>query len=279
MAVPAYLFINTLLNSDSSFDVVSLVFIVTLFLGGCGLIITGIRGVTGCGQNAAEAYLDHAIPGSAVPKPFPASPGSNGYYRLKPKDTSQSEFWQYLGFTIFWYSFLSAGFVFSKMYFVIVPLLLVGIFLIVKTWKLYFSWRRAFAITAEVDLPTVTPGQTIKCRIAKRATAAFDRLAIDLVCREKATYDVGSTLSTDYAIVREFPVDQLTDLSRKSVMVLTNQSVTIPPDAMLSFKASRNAIDWHIRATVERKGQPVHETFFPLLVVSPGIRQKVPHVT
>src|SRR5690606_11288144 len=131
-------------------------------LGGCALIIGGIRGMTGWGQNAAEAYLEHAVPGAAVPKPFPASSGRAGFYRLKPKDTTKSEFWQYLGFTVFWYSFLSAGLVFSGMYFVIVPLLLVGIFLIVKSWKLYFSWRRAYAITAEVDSPTVTPGQTIK---------------------------------------------------------------------------------------------------------------------
>ncbi len=130
----------------------------------------------------------------------------------------------------------------------IIPFVLIGL------GAIAFLIHSALALTnpqAILSLPTqvVQLGDDLEIawRFSKRPTK-LTSLVIEVLAKEKATYRRGTDTVTDTEVIRRIEVFRA---DQPGQIAATSATVTIPADAMHSFEASRNEINWHIHVKGE----------------------------
>ena len=111
-------------------------------------------------------------------------------------------------------------------------------------------------------------GEQFKLQVAHRGCRRPVRLAVALVCEERASYRQGTNTRTDTELVVEIPLDPTNSEAATEAEPVLNFDTRIPPEAMHSFKGKHNAIAWKIRVKGEIERWPDFKRTYPLVVAA-----------
>lgn len=149
-----------------------------------------------------------------------------------------------------------------------VPFLLVGLFIMVLGVRPFIA--RAKVSAPEVAISNTSPAVgeviTFTYRQSFKGAADAKRIQFHLIMRESATYRRG----TDTVTVRHEHLIQEYELPPRHFQAgeafQDQRQFQVPAQAMHTFNASRNKIDWYIQARVEMSGWPDFVEEYPLTV-------------
>jgi hypothetical protein len=152
----------------------------------------------------------------------------------------------------------------------LVPFALVGLVMIVYALHSGLRWVVAGLVGAvEVELAAhpLAPGGTARLHVAQRGLFPLARVFVRLVCTEQATYVAGTSKSTATKEVAERVVSDPDQRADGSGLPL-EAALAVPADAMHSFHAPNNQINWTLRVAGRVLGLPFSEEYG--LTVGPG---------
>ncbi len=150
----------------------------------------------------------------------------------------------------------------------LIPFVLVGLVLVVVGAVAAGVWVVALLVgkvTVEVDAHPFVPGGTYRGRVDQAGLCRLRKVGVALVCTESATYQAGTTQSTDRKEVAKEPAD----LPEPLPAAPTDFAVTVPAGAMHSFEAKKNEVTWKVTVWGRVLGVLPYERGFEV-VVRPG---------
>jgi hypothetical protein len=209
---------------------------------------------------AAPAHLHPGPAPAAYPAvpPDPTSPGRTLAVQLPPADASPGcACAGVLGFALFWNGIVSvfvgqaaAAAVRGKpewfLMVFLIPFVLVGLVMIVVAGVMAVGWVVSLLtgkVVVEVDGHPFVPGGTYRGRVTQGGAVRVTRAAVELVCEESATYQAGTSESTATKEVAEVPAGP----RDPDAVLPLDFAVTVPADAMHSFAAAKNKINWKLK--------------------------------
>jgi hypothetical protein len=201
--------------------------------GGCLILFGAIFAVVGCGALVGPmlSFIPGVLAGGSVP----------GISDLLP---------------------LAGSLLFS------VPFMLVGLFVMILGVRPFIA--RAKVTAPEVAISNTSPavGEAINFTYRQTFKGAADakRLQFQLVLRESATYQQGTDTVT---VTHEHLVQEFEEPPRRfqaGEALQQNRQFQVPRQGMHSFSATRNKLEWFIRARVAMAGWPDFEEEYPLAV-------------
>lgn len=271
-------------GKDVSGDKIAFVAVFSLFflIGLCG-VVTGIRTLLGISRSPPWP-ASPMLSGAALPLPLKSERLASGYYRLSPEASHRATFLIMLVMALFcngitWTLIIGTSSEASDdktpLWFLLIFVAVgFGLLLLVSAVHLFLARVMVGETHLEINATAVTPGQSVKIRVYQPGRFAIESLSVDLVCREKATYSVGSdTTTTKTEIVHDIPVCFLTNLHAQDKQTLAYRSFNIPEYAMLSFKSTNNEIAWLFQVKLTLPGRPDVRQMFPIRIVSMAILQ------
>lgn len=118
----------------------------------------------------------------------------------------------------------------------------------------------------------IAPGETfeIDWEVPERATR-LKKVVVTLHCREEAVYTVGTDTRTDVEEMLEVTVSEVTNVLNQRLT--GSAQVSIPPDAMHSFKHRHNRIIWSLKLHGEIPRWPDIDLEYEIYVVPPTMVQ------
>lgn len=201
-----------------------------------------------------------------------------GFHRLKPRSSVRGGFLLALFITLVWTFFTTLLVVAlagdqsrdgdkTPVWF---ALIFFGLNALLFFWlgKSFLRWLLTGQTTVDVSLPTAFPGEPLEVIVSQPGRFVIDKCTVDLICEEKASYTAGTDKVTKTEIVRTMPLCDLSRVEARNGKMLTRQTVMIPADAMLSFKAANNEINWVVRVIMIIPRRPDTEQLFPVRVLS-----------
>ncbi|MFQ5612976.1 MAG: DUF3592 domain-containing protein, partial [Anaerolineae bacterium] len=118
--------------------------------------------------------------------------------------------------------------------------------------------------TVELSEEPLNPGQTVQLHVAQRGSMEIQQLQVKLICREKVTYRRGTNVYHDEKSVIDTLLFEQTNFSvHRSSPWQQSLSLTVPADAMHSFKSRNNEITWQAVVKVKVAQAPDFEMAFP----------------
>jgi hypothetical protein len=131
------------------------------------------------------------------------------------------------------------------------------------------------------DLP-IYPGHSYRVYLTQAGRLRVKALALMLVCDEEATYRQGTDTRTERRRVYEQELFAARDFEIFPEVPYEHEcGLEFPPDAMHSFQADHNAVQWRlvVQGVVEKWSK--YERVFPIVVypaLSPGLSAQEPSV-
>jgi hypothetical protein len=209
------------------------------------------------------------------------SPGTHLKYRLP---SSNSQGWRLFGATavcIVWNGIVVVFTVLAvrrhfhgagdwRLDLLVFPFLLMGGFLI------YYFVRELLIVTgvgqtfAEISDHPLLPGGTYELYLAQGGHLSLKSIDILLQCTEQAAYRQGTDTRTDRRIVFSrtlFHQDNLEILPGQPLEA--HCDLRVPDDAMHSFTADHNQVQWTLAVRAVAEGWPAFERNFPVVVYPP----------
>jgi hypothetical protein len=122
----------------------------------------------------------------------------------------------------------------------------------------------------EISDHPLLPGETYQLHLSQSGRLRINRLEVELVCEEEATYRQGTNTRTEVRRVFEHSL-----LRREAIEVRREAPFearclfAVPSDAMHSFQAPHNAIKWKVVVRGELVGWPPYQRPFPVVVRPP----------
>jgi len=104
-------------------------------------------------------------------------------------------------------------------------------------------FSRRHPVTIELDRHPLVPGETAKVLVRHKGEPRTDGVQVALICREEATYRVGTNSRTEKNQVFESVV---ADLDGDAVTSEIRAPLLVPEDAMHSFAATNNKVIWEV---------------------------------
>ena len=174
-----------------------------------------------------------------------------------------SIFW--LGFSIFW-TFLAFQDNEGWQWLFGIPFILIGLFLLSRVVIRWMSRARVARPELNISNPAPRIGETfsVDYRQAFKTPAQVDRMAVELIFHESATYRRGTDT---YTKTHEKIVDYFDHPARHfeaGETFLDHYQFTIPRDGMHSFSGNNNKLTWRIRVTVDISNWPTYVEDFPI---------------
>ena len=174
-------------------------------------------------------------------------------------------FW--LGFSLLW-TFLSLQGGEGLQWLFGIPFILIGLFMLGQL--IYRLMARLRVLQPEVDIssPSPQPGETfsISYRQAFRTAAHVERIGVELIFQESATYRRGTDT---YTKKHEEIVDYFDNPARhfeSGESFRDHYQFTIPKEGMHSFSGTNNKLFWLVRIKVEITNWPTYTEDFMLQV-------------
>jgi hypothetical protein len=147
----------------------------------------------------------------------------------------------------------------------LIPFVLVGLLLVCLGVVAAAAWVIALLtgkVTVEVDAHPFVPGGTYRGRVAQTGLCRLRKVGVALVCTETATYQAGTTESTD----RKEVAKELAELPEPLPAAPTEFTLTVPAGAMHSFQAKKNAVLWKVAVWGRVLGVLPYERGFEVMV-------------
>jgi hypothetical protein len=122
----------------------------------------------------------------------------------------------------------------------------------------------------EISDHPLYPGRGYRINVSQSGRLDLQLLEVALVCDERATYQQGTNIRTDARRVYE------RSLWRKEKFAIEPGAsyealadLVVPPDAMHSFRAKHNEVQWRLVVRGRATGWPAYERDFPIIVYPP----------
>jgi hypothetical protein len=133
----------------------------------------------------------------------------------------------------------------------LVPFLLVGLLLVLMVlaagMKWFVSWLVG-RVEVEVSAHPFVPGSAARVRVGQTGLFPLARVSVELACTEEATYVAGTSKSTAKREVASHDVST-PEANPDAGGLPVDAEFTVPADAMHSFDAPNNKINWTVRVT------------------------------
>ncbi len=260
-------------------------------IGGGGLVYAGLKWGKSAERLAAQSQLvprfDQLIESPVAAKDFPNvprdanltnSPGTRLKYRLPIVTTHGWRLAAVTLLTIAWNGIVLAllvmairgsatGWTDVWLYVFLLPFLAGGL------WLIYFLVRQAVIASGvgptqlEVSDHPLFPGRYYDLLLSQTGLMTMKSLAVDLVCNEQATFRQGTDTRTHTCRVFQKRI-----FDRYGFDIPQGQSfqqqcrIEIPPDAMHSFRADHNEVQWRLVVRGEAGDWPPFVRSFPIVV-------------
>jgi hypothetical protein len=262
-----------------------------IVIGGVGLIYTVMQWGKSAEHLAAQAQLGGGLEqfddSTALAKDFPNvprdtnltnSPGTRLKYRL-PIITTYG--WRLAAVTLLalvWNGIVVALMVMAVrrtiagrpdlwLFVFLVPFLAGGL------WLIYFLVRQVVIASGvgptqlEVSDHPLFPGRHYDLLLSQAGRLTMKSLAIDLVCEEQATFRQGTDTRTHGCRVYQKRIFDRQEFDIPQGLAFQQQCrIEIPAEAMHSFRADHNEVQWKFVVRGEAGGWPPFERSFPIIV-------------
>jgi hypothetical protein len=262
-----------------------------IVIGGGGLIYAGLQWGKSTERLAAQAQLAGRLEqfdeSTAGAKDFPNvprdanltnSPGTRLKYRL-PIITTYG--WRLAAVTLLalvWNGIVVALFVMAVrrsiaghgdvwLYVFLVPFLAGGL------WLMYFLVRQVVIASGvgptqlEVSDHPLFPGRHYDLLLSQAGRLTMKSLVVDLVCEEQATFRQGTDTRTHSCRVYQSRIVDRQQFDIPQGLAFQQQCrIEIPAEAMHSFRADHNEVQWKFIVRGEAGGWPPFERSFPIVV-------------
>jgi len=133
-------------------------------------------------------------------------------------------------------------------------------------------WRASLAepTILEISAHPLAPGQNYELFLSQPGRRALKRLALDLVCDERATFQHGTNTRRESRRVVESRIasQEGAELAQQTPFS-SSFTLALPAHAMHSFRSAHNAIEWKILVRGE-SGSRTFERKFPVIVIPEG---------
>ena len=149
--------------------------------------------------------------------------------------------------------------------------MLIGLAIVAGAIKMALARSKLHPPQVTLSVQPLRVGEPFSGRFLQQAKgrARIDRVKLQLICRERATYRRGTNThtATHDAYTEEVSLAESTDAN--SVQPIEGEfQFQIPDDAMHSFSASRNKIQWLVTTTTEVAGWPDYSATFEVSVAA-----------
>ncbi len=203
-----------------------------------------------------------------------------GFYRLTPFQSVRKSFIAGFFFAMVWT--IVTGFIIfanlnnpdpQKEPSIVAGIFLVAVNALILIWPVRSFLRLIMTgqTTVDVNSEIAFPGEPLEVIVCQPGKFVIDKCTVDFVCEERATYSQGTDTVTRQEIVRNVSMCELTNLQSREGKTLTHQTVIVPPDAMPTFEAKHNEINWIIRVQMVIPKRPDTEQLFRVRVATPEI--------
>jgi hypothetical protein len=149
-----------------------------------------------------------------------------------------------------------------------IPFVIIGLVLVFAAVAAAGVWVVSLLVgkvTVEVDDHPLAPGGRYQGHVAQRGPFRLTRVGVELACEEAATYQSGTTESTDKKVVAKHPAELPEPLPAAPLDFILD----VPADAMHSFEAAKNEINWTVTVWGRVLGVLPYQRAFEV-VVRPG---------
>lgn len=150
----------------------------------------------------------------------------------------------------------------------LIPFVLVGLFLAFAFVFAAGYWVVSLLVgrvTVEVDVHPFAPGGRYRGQIAQVGPFRLTKVGVELACEEAATYQSGTTESTARKVVAKHAAELPEPLPAAPL----DFTLVVPADAMHSFEAKKNEINWKVTVWGRVLGVLPYQRAFEV-VVRPG---------
>lgn len=171
-------------------------------------------------------------------------------------------------FVIFWLAGLirgkNTGFMFTwGLGLFLLPFVAIGTFMFLNLVK---EIKKLFAPKISISLKQGTRwscGSTVNISWSIPYSSMVDKLNLDFICREAATYTRGTNSVTDEEIVAAIPITE-----SKSINFTGSCKFKVPANLMPSFQSRNNVIEWGLRVRTEGPGPDAEDIYIIELIRS-----------
>lgn len=216
------------------------------------------------------------------------SPGTKLKYRLPIEVTPG---WKLAGFIIaclFWNGIVSIFVVMAiSSHLSGTPDWLLTLFMLpfagVGAWLIYRVIRQLLIATGvgptliEITDHPLQPGKEYEILLTQSGNLSIRQMDVQLICQEKATYRQGTDTVTDTETVCRLPILNQYDVDVEAGLPFeTRCTFSIPTDAMHSFLANTNAVNWKLSVHVQLQRWPDFHRDFPVVVRPQAVQTETP---
>ncbi len=151
-----------------------------------------------------------------------------------------------------------------------IPFVLGGIALIFLFFRQLLITTGVGATRVEISAHPLHPGQQCRLLVSQSGRLRVNSLDVLLVCQEEATYRQGTNTRTETREVHSQNVFRQEGFEvRPGVPFESECELIVPAEAMHSFKADHNEIQWRVVVKGDVAGWPDYRRSFPV-IVHPG---------
>lgn len=150
----------------------------------------------------------------------------------------------------------------------LIPFVLIGLGLVLAAVLAAGVWVVSLLVgkvMVEMDDHPLAPGGCYRGHVAQVGPCRLTKVGVELACEEAATYMSGTTESTDKKVVAK----QLAELPEPLPAAPLDFELVVPTDAMHSFVAKKNKINWKLTVWGRVFGVLPYQRSFEV-VVRPG---------
>lgn len=144
----------------------------------------------------------------------------------------------------------------------------------VVAWSVYRFFLKFLVFVAfgpsrlEISQYPLAPGQTVQLSLRQPGQMRLHLLEVVLLCQEVVTYSQGTNVRTETRNVVEQRLFRQRGIAAAEPFQCEFE-MAIPRDAMHSFSADSNRIQWKIIVSASVRGWPRFERAFPIIVQPP----------
>ncbi|MBI3243993.1 MAG: hypothetical protein HYZ49_17055 [Chloroflexi bacterium] len=150
------------------------------------------------------------------------------------------------------------------------PFLVIGVGLLAYAVWPWIARARVSAPDIAISNSTPRPGEELTLVYTQTFKAATEvkRIAFQLIFRETATYQRGTDTVTVHHdnLIQEFEIPARRFEAGETFR--DQRRLQIPPEAMHTFLAPRNKLQWFLKAKVEMAGWPDFNEDYPITVLA-----------
>lgn len=195
--------------------------------------------------------------------------------RLRPASSAGGKALGLFLFALFWNGIV--GFVSVKIYqeegfgkvFLLVFMgifILAGLLILGGAIHAFLRWMLVGDTTIEVSKECLAPGERLIVALYQPGDFAITSATVKLVGREQASYGQGTDRVTKKRYFFGEPVVSGTELRASNSGAILEGGIVLPANAMHSFKASNNEVQWLLEVEMDIPGRPDVKDEYPIRV-------------